>query len=80
MFERSGRTLAPMVRCMLADSGLARLLWGEFIFTVVFLGNREPLFTIRIQSPYTILHGTEPRLRLHRVLGARACVHIENYS
>ncbi|CAM9108880.1 unnamed protein product, partial [Laminaria digitata] len=79
MFERAGRTLAPMVRCMLADSGLAKFLWGELIFTVAFLGNRAPLFTIRIQSPYTMLHGTEPGLRLHRVIGARAYVHIENY-
>ena len=28
MSERVGRTLAAMVRCMLADSGLSKFMWG----------------------------------------------------
>lgn len=26
--ERVGRTLAPMVRCLIADSGLPNIIWG----------------------------------------------------
>ena len=44
MSERVGRTPAAMVRCMLADSGLPRFLWGELMLTATFLGNRAPHF------------------------------------
>ncbi|CAN0238673.1 unnamed protein product, partial [Laminaria digitata] len=40
MSERVRRALAAMVRCMLADSGLPKFLWGESMFTAAFLGNR----------------------------------------
>ncbi|CAM9982684.1 unnamed protein product [Sphacelaria rigidula] len=40
--ERVGRTLADMVRCMLADSGLQTFLWGELMFTAAYLANRSP--------------------------------------
>ncbi|CAN0542042.1 unnamed protein product, partial [Laminaria digitata] len=80
MSERVGRTLAAMVRCMLADSGLPKFLWGELMFTAAFLGNRAPHSAIGMQSPYKMLHGTEPDLRLLRVIGSRAFVHIETYS
>ena len=80
MSERVGRTLAAMVRCMLADSGLPKFLWGELMFTAAFLGNRAPHSAVGMQSPYKMLHGTEPDLRLLQVNGARAFVHIETYS
>ena len=57
---------------MLADSGLPKFLWGELMFTAAFLGNRTPHSAIDMQSPYKMLHGTEPDLRLLRVIGARA--------
>ena len=69
-----------MVRCMLADSGLSKFLWGELMFTAAFLGSRAPHSAIGMQSPYKMLHGTEPDLRLLRVIGARAFVHIDTYS
>ena len=69
-----------MVRCMLADSGLPKFLWGELMFTAAFLGNRAPHSAIGMQSPYKLLHGTEPDLRLVRVTGTRAFVHIERHS
>ena len=80
MSERIGRTLAAMVRCMLADGGLPKFLWGELMFTAAFLSNRVPHSAIGMQSPYKMLHGTEPDLRLLRVIGARPFVHIETYS
>ena len=78
--ERFERILAAMVRCMLADSGLPKFLWAEMMFTAAFLGNRAPHSAIGMQSPYKVLHGTEPDLRFLRVIGAQAFVHIETYS
>ena len=80
MSECVGRTLVAMVRCMFADSGLPKFLWGELMFAAAFLGNRAPHSATSMQSPYKILHGTEPDLRLLRVIGARAFMHIETYS
>ena len=65
---------------MLADSGLPKFLWGYLMFTAAFLGNRAPHSAIGMQSPYRLLHGTEADLRLLRVVGARASVHIEKHS
>ena len=79
MSERVGRTVAAMVRCVLADSGLSKFLRGELMFTAAFLGNRAPHSAIGVQSPYKMLHGTEPDLRFVRVVGARTFLHIETY-
>lgn len=49
------------------------------MFTAAFLGNRAPHTAIRMQSPYKILHRTEPGLRLLRVIGARAFSHVKTY-
>ena len=68
-----------MVRCVLADSGLSKFLRGELMFTAAFLGNRAPHSAIGVQSPYKMLHGTEPDLRFVRVVGARTFLHIETY-
>ena len=80
MSERVGRTLAAMVRCMLADSGLPNFFWGEMMFTAAFLGNRAPHSAIGMQSPFKMLNGADPDLRLLRVIGARAFVHIETHT
>ena len=64
MSEGIGRTLAAMVQCMLADSGLPKFLWGELMFTAAFLRDRAPHSAIGMQSLYKMLPGTEPDLRL----------------
>ena len=50
------------------------------MFTVAFLGNKAPHSAIGTQSPYKMLYGTEPDLRLLRIIGDRAFVHAEMYS
>ena len=50
------------------------------MFTAAFLGNRTPHSAIGMQSPYKMLNGAEPDLRLLRVIGARAFVHIETHT
>ena len=47
---------------------------------VAFLCNRAPNSTTSMQSPFKMLSGTEPDLRLLQVIGARAFVHIETYT
>ncbi|CAM9927547.1 unnamed protein product, partial [Sphacelaria rigidula] len=78
--ERVGRTLAAMVRCMLADSGLPTFLWGELMFTAAYLANRPPHSALDMQSPYEIPKGTEPDLKHLGVVGARAFVHNERHT
>ena len=53
--ERVGGTLAAMVRCMLADSGLPTFLWGELIFTAAYVGKRAPHSALNMQPPYKML-------------------------
>ena len=80
MSERVGRTLAAMVRRMLADSGLPKSLLGVLMFTAGFLGNRAPQSAIVMQSPYKMPHRMEPDLLFLRVIGARAFPHFETQS
>ena len=77
MSECVGRTLAAMVRCMLAGSGPPKFLWGELMFTAASLGNRASHSAIGMQSPCKMPRGTEPDLILFRVIGARAFENIE---
>ena len=79
MSRRVGRTLAAMVRCMLADGELPNFLWGGLMFTAAFLGNRVLHSAVGMQSPCKMLYGTKRDLQLLRVIGARAFVHIETY-
>ena len=50
------------------------------MFTAAFLGNRAPSFTISIHPPFKMLNGTEPDMRLLRVIGARAFAHMETFT
>ena len=77
MSERVGETLAAMGRCMLADSELPMFLWGELMLTAAYVGSTAPHSAVNMQSPYKMLKGTEPDLRILCVIGARAFVHIE---
>ncbi|CAN0421397.1 unnamed protein product, partial [Scytosiphon promiscuus] len=78
--ERAGRTLASMVRCMLADSGLPHFLWGELFMTASYLCNRAPHSALNYETPYKILRGKNADLRHLRVVGARAFVHVETHK
>ena len=68
------------MRCILEDSGLPTFVWGELVFTAAFHGNRVPRTEIGMQSPYKVLHGTDPDLRSRGVVGAQAFAHIDPYS
>ncbi|CAB1113015.1 unnamed protein product [Ectocarpus sp. CCAP 1310/34] len=78
--ERAGRTIMNIVRCMLADSTLPSLLWGELMQTAVYLSNRTPHAALHNGTPYKALFGTDAHLGHLRVVGARAFVHEETHT
>ena len=78
--ERVGRTLAGMVRCLLADSGLPHFLWGELFLTASYLRNRAPHSALNHETPFKTLHGKDADLRHLRVIGAGAFVHVETHQ
>ena len=47
------------------------------MLTAAYVGNKASHSALNIQSPYKILKGTEADVRILRVIGARAFVHIE---
>eukprot|EP00903_Cladosiphon_okamuranus_P015299 g14134.t1 len=78
--ERAGRTIMNIVRCMLTDSKLPSLLWGEMMQTTVYLSNRTPHAALNNGTPYKALFGTDAHLGHLRVVGARAFVHVETHT
>ena len=60
--ERAGRTIAEIVRCLLADLGLPKFLWGELMLTAVYLSNRAPHAALANATPYkTLRQESSPR-------------------
>ena len=80
MSERVGRTLVAMLRCILPAADCQNFSGEIFVFMAALLGNIAPHSAIGMQSPYKMPYGPELDLRLLRVIGARAFVHIETYS
>ena len=69
-----------VVRCMLADSTLPSLLWGELMHTAGYLSNRTPHAALHNGTPYKALYGKDAHLEHLRVFGARAFVHEETHT
>lgn len=78
--ELAVRTLASMVRCLLADSGLPHFLWRELFLTAPYLCNRASYSAHNHATPYTALHGKYADLGHLRVIEARAFVHVETHT
>ncbi|CAM9991836.1 unnamed protein product, partial [Sphacelaria rigidula] len=73
--ERVGRTLAAMVRWMLADSGLPTFPWGESMLRTSYLANKALHSGLRIQCPDKMLQGRKPDRAYPQVIEAKAFVH-----
>ena len=69
--ERAGRTIMNIVRCMLADSTLPSLLWGELMHTAIYPSNRTPHAALHNRTPYQALYGKDAHLEHIRMVGAR---------
>ena len=48
-----------IVRCLLAESGPQKFLWGELMQTAVFLSNRSPHAALNNGTPYKALYGKD---------------------
>ena len=57
MSERVERTIAAMVRCIFADSGLPKFVWEELMITATFPGSRARHSSVGMQFPYKNLTG-----------------------
>ena len=75
--ERVGITLCVMVSWMLADSEFPSM-WGEPFMAAAYLNNRTSHKALKMETPFTMLHGEEADLSNLCVIGARTFVHIKN--
>ena len=78
--KRAGRTIAGIVRHLLADSSLPHFLWGEWMQTAVYLSNRAPYASLADETPYKALYGKDANLGRLRAIAARALVHVETHT
>ena len=78
--ERVGRTIAVVVRCLLADSGVPKFLWGELMLTAIYRGHRAPTAALAKSMPDKTLYGKDAHLGHLRANEARAFVHVEKYT
>jgi len=78
--ERQNRTVVEKIRAMLADAGLPPYMWGEMLFTSVYLRNRSPATRLRIRgiqkTPYEVWYGRKPDLGRLRIIGCDAWHHV----
>ena len=80
MFERDGRTIMNMVRCILTDTSMPKFLSGEICETTTCIINRSPHRALGGKPPYSKLYGRNPDLSSLRIIGARAFVHKETHA
>ena len=78
--ERDGQTLAQITQCLMKDGNFPPSLWGELIFTAVYLCNRSSHSVLGGATPYFRMHNKEADLSGLRAVRARAFVHRETYT
>ena len=69
--ERCNCTLMEMVRCMLGNSTLSVLLWGEALKVAAYILNHMSSKFV-MKTPYELLTGKRPTLKHSRVWGCKA--------
>lgn len=69
--------LVAMTRCLLKDTGLPPILWGELTMTSAYLLNRAPHSARSMDTPHYKLYGKDADISTLRVICARAFLHIE---
>ena len=74
--ERFTRTLAEMVRSLLADSELSKSFWAEALVTAVYLQNQSMNKFMEGKTPYEAIDGQMPKVGHLRVFGCTAYSHI----
>lgn len=75
--ERLNRTIVEKVRAMLITSNLPKTMWGEAVFTAVYLLNRSPSVAVEGDiTPYEAWNGRKPDVSKLRVFGSECFVHV----
>ena len=77
MYERDGRTIMNMVRCILIDTSMPKFLWGEICETVTYITNRSAHRELGGRSPNSQWYNMNTDLSSLRIVGARAFAHKE---
>lgn len=75
--ERYNRTILERVRCMLSNSKLPKVFWGEAVNTTTYLINRSPSLALNLKTPQEIWSGKPPNLNYLRVFGCSAYAHVK---
>lgn len=57
--ERLNRTFLEKIRALLEESGLKKEMWGEAVYTAIYLMNISPTKTPDV-TPYEMQSGKEP--------------------
>lgn len=73
--ERKNRSLIEMVRCMLNESKLPKIFWGEAAVTANYLQNRLETSSIK-KTPYEMLFNKKPRVKDIEIFGIKCYVKI----
>lgn len=75
--ERLNRTIEEKARAMLQASGLPKCLWGEAVYTAVYLMNRSPSAAVAGDvTPYEAWNGHRPDVANLRVFGSDCYIHV----
>lgn len=75
--ERLNRTVIEKVRAMLEASEIPKNMWGEALFTAVYLLNRSPSVAVDgNMTPYEAWHGKKPNVSHLRIFGSECYVHV----
>ncbi|KAM0730296.1 Retrovirus-related Pol polyprotein from transposon TNT 1-94 [Formica fusca] len=69
--ERLNRTLMEKTRALLFDSGLNKEMWGEALYTSVFLLNRSPTESLK-NTPYEMWEKRKPNMKSLQMFGCKA--------
>ncbi len=74
--ERMNRTLIEKAKCMLFDSGLGKIFWGEAVNTAAYLINRTVSSVLCDKTPEEIWTNKTVDVSKIRIFGSKIMVHV----
>ncbi|KAK8936121.1 hypothetical protein KSP39_PZI013254 [Platanthera zijinensis] len=74
--ERMNRTLMERIQCMLSESKLPGMFWGEALLTTAHVINLSPSSALQEDVPDRVWCGKDPSYSHLRVFGCKAFVHV----
>lgn len=75
--ERMNRTLMEKVRSIMHAANIPQKLWGEAMYTSMFLTNRSPTSALEhSKTPYEMWYGSKPDISRLKVYGCVSYCHV----